>query len=104
MRLVALNIRKEIDVLGKVLVVDPERKRIVLTAKKTLLDSDLPILSKFEDAKVGVVTHAVVFNVSEKHILVEFYNNLKAIVHSQETRYSFFKSFLHLFLKRSLHQ
>lgn len=66
---------------------NPERNRIVLTAKKTLLDSDLPIISKLEEAKVGVVTHAVVFNVFEKHILVEFYNNIKAVVPIRETRY-----------------
>jgi rRNA biogenesis protein RRP5 len=77
----------------KVLVVDPDRKRIVLTAKKTLLESDLPILSKIDDAKVGVVTHGVVVSVSEKHILVEFYNHLKAVVPIRETRYTFKSSF-----------
>jgi hypothetical protein len=70
-----------------VLVVDPDRKRIALTAKKTLLESDLPILSKFEDVKVGVVTHAVVFKVLEKHLMVEFYNNLKATIPFREARY-----------------
>ena len=53
-------------------MVDPERKRIALTAKKTLLESDLPVVSKFEDARPGVVTHGVVFRVSEKHVMVEY--------------------------------
>ncbi|RXW22586.1 hypothetical protein EST38_g3267 [Candolleomyces aberdarensis] len=68
----------------KVLVVDPERKRIALTAKKTLLESDLPVISKFEDARPGVVAHGVVFRVSEKHVMVEFFNNLKALVPIKE--------------------
>ncbi|KAM5530726.1 hypothetical protein V8D89_015586 [Ganoderma adspersum] len=68
----------------RVLVVDPERKRISLTAKKTLVDSSLPIISQFSDAQVGVVTHAVVFKVSDKSLQVEFYNNLKAIVPARE--------------------
>ncbi|KAG6862187.1 hypothetical protein C0995_004269 [Termitomyces sp. Mi166 len=68
----------------RVLVVDAERRRISLTAKKTLLESTLPLISTFEDAKVGVVTHAVVFKVHEKHIMVEFFNNLKAIVPIKE--------------------
>ncbi|KAG6899782.1 hypothetical protein C0993_006968 [Termitomyces sp. T159_Od127] len=68
----------------RVLVVDTERNRISLTAKKTLLESTLPQISTFEDAKVGVITHAVVFKIREKHLLVEFFNNLKAIVPIKE--------------------
>ena len=66
--------------------VDPERKRISLTAKKTLVDSTLPIIAKLADITVGLVTHAVVFKVYDKHLLVEFYNNMKAIVPSKEIR------------------
>ena len=68
------------------LVVDPERKRIVLTAKKTLLESPLPIVSRLEEAQEGLITHAVVFKVSDKSLQVEFYNNLKAIVPAREAR------------------
>ncbi|KAL0951450.1 hypothetical protein HGRIS_008139 [Hohenbuehelia grisea] len=68
----------------RVLVVDPERNRISLTAKKTLVESTLPILTKFEDVKVGMVCHAVVFKVFEKHLMIEFYNNLKAAVPLRE--------------------
>ncbi|KAI0931812.1 hypothetical protein AcW2_000609 [Taiwanofungus camphoratus] len=69
----------------RVLVVDIERKRIVLTAKKTLLDSSLPVISKLDAVKVGLVTHAVVCKVSDKSLQVEFYNNLRAIVPARET-------------------
>lgn len=72
--------------VAQVLVVDPERKRISLTAKKTLVESSLPIISQFSDAQVGVLTHAVVFKVSDKSLQVEFYNNLKAIVPAREAR------------------
>ncbi|CCM04209.1 uncharacterized protein FIBRA_06375 [Fibroporia radiculosa] len=68
----------------RVLVVDTQRQRIVLTAKKTLLESALPIISKFEDARVGLVTHAVVFRASDKSLQVEFYNNVKAVVPAGE--------------------
>lgn len=70
----------------QVLAVDPERKRVALTAKKTLLDSPLPILAKSEDVVPGVVTHGVVFKIYEKNLLVEFYNNMKAIIPSKEIR------------------
>ncbi|KZT75076.1 hypothetical protein DAEQUDRAFT_807332 [Daedalea quercina L-15889] len=68
----------------RVLVVDPERRRIVLTAKKALLESPLPIVARLEDAEEGLITHAVVFRVSDKSVQVEFYNNLKAIVPARE--------------------
>ncbi|KAF7306752.1 hypothetical protein MIND_00466900 [Mycena indigotica] len=68
----------------RVLVVDPERKRISLTAKKTLVESTLPIVTSMADAKVGTVTHAVVFKVFEKHLMVDFFNNLKAIIPAKE--------------------
>jgi rRNA biogenesis protein RRP5 len=70
-----------------VLVVDPERKRISLTAKKTLVESTLPVIATLEDAKIGTVVHAVVFKVFEKHLMVEFFNNLKAVVPAREIRY-----------------
>ncbi|KAF9229085.1 hypothetical protein BS17DRAFT_804934 [Gyrodon lividus] len=68
----------------RVLIVDPERNRVVLTAKRTLLDTPLPILTCFEDAKVGVVTHAVIFRVSDKSLIVEFFNSIKAVVPARE--------------------
>lgn len=60
-----------------------------MTAKKSLIESTLPIISKLEDAEVGLITHATVFKVSEKNLQVEFYNNLKAIVPAREIRYAF---------------
>ncbi|KAH9944184.1 nucleic acid-binding protein [Epithele typhae] len=68
----------------RVLVVDPDRKRIALTAKKTLVDSTLPIIAHISEAQIGMVSHAVVFKVSEKSLQVEFFNNLKAIVPARE--------------------
>jgi rRNA biogenesis protein RRP5 len=64
----------------QVLVVDPERKRVALTVKKTLVESDLPLISHFEHAQVGMVTHAVIFKIMEKRLLVEFFNNVKGAI------------------------
>ena len=69
------------------LTVDPERNRVVLTAKKTLLDTTFPVLTSFSDAKVGLLTRAVVFRVTDKHLMVEFFNNVKAAVPAREARY-----------------
>jgi rRNA biogenesis protein RRP5 len=80
------------DISTKVLIVDPERNRIVLTAKRTLLETTLPILTSFEDVKVGVVTHAVIFRVSDKSLIVEFFNNVKAVVPAREARCGYLAS------------
>ncbi|KDQ63358.1 hypothetical protein JAAARDRAFT_694923 [Jaapia argillacea MUCL 33604] len=68
----------------RVLVVHPERQRVVLTAKRTLVESSLPILARIGDAKVGMVTDAVVFKVTDRALHVEFYNNLKGSVPLKE--------------------
>jgi len=51
-----------------------------------LVESEHPIVAKQEDAKVGLLTHAVVSKVFEKHLQVEFYNGTKAIVLHREAR------------------
>ncbi|KAF8913041.1 hypothetical protein CPB84DRAFT_1760205 [Gymnopilus junonius] len=80
----AKRFKEGANIKCRVLVVDPDRKRISLTAKKTLLESDLPIIAKPENIVPGKVTHAVVFKLYDKHLLVEFYNNLKAIIPAKE--------------------
>ncbi|KAJ4485931.1 hypothetical protein J3R30DRAFT_3655234 [Lentinula aciculospora] len=68
----------------RVLVVDPERNRVSLTAKKSLIESELPRITALQDAKIGVVTLGVVFKVFPKALMVEFYNNVKAVIPSKE--------------------
>ncbi|KAI0314775.1 nucleic acid-binding protein [Amylostereum chailletii] len=68
----------------RVLAVDPERKRIALTAKKTLVESELPTITSYDDAKVGMIAHAVVFRVAERRLQIEFFNNVKGSVPGKE--------------------
>ncbi|KAF8755922.1 S1 RNA binding domain [Rhizoctonia solani] len=64
----------------QVLNVNPERSRVLLTLKKSLLDSTLPILAAFEDAKVGIVTPGVVQRIEERFVILEYYGGVKALV------------------------
>jgi rRNA biogenesis protein RRP5 len=68
----------------QVLVVDPEKNRICLTAKKTLMESTLPIISNVADVEVGAVAHATIFKVSERYLSVEFYNGVRGIIPMKE--------------------
>jgi rRNA biogenesis protein RRP5 len=65
-------------------VVEPITNRVILTAKKSLVESKRAILHSFSDARIGLVTDAVVYKVSEKGLVVEFYNNLKAFAPRNE--------------------
>lgn len=60
-----------------------------MTAKKTLVESELPIITKFEEAKVGLITYAVIFRVAERRLQIEFFNNIKGSVPAKEARYVF---------------
>ncbi|KAG8742229.1 rRNA biogenesis protein rrp5 [Ceratobasidium sp. 414] len=63
-----------------VLSVDADRSRVRLTLKKSLLESTLPILTSFEDAKVGMVTPGVVQRVEERFVILEYYGGVRALV------------------------
>jgi rRNA biogenesis protein RRP5 len=65
--------------------------RVELTAKKTLIESTLPVLTSVEEAKVGMITDAVVYRVVDKGLIVRFYNDLKAFVPSREARFVQFR-------------
>jgi rRNA biogenesis protein RRP5 len=65
-------------------LVDPEKNRISLTAKKALIESTLPIISSIEDARPGALAHAVVYKILDKALMVEFYNGVRGIVSLKE--------------------
>ncbi|KAN0063193.1 rRNA biogenesis protein rrp5 [Thecaphora frezii] len=73
-----------LTVKARVLRVDPNRNRITLTLKKSLVSSELPVVAAHEDARPGVVTHAVVSKVLDSSLLVDFYGALRAIVPASE--------------------
>lgn len=64
-----------------------EQNRVLLTCKKSLLESTLPIISSFEGVAPGVISHGVVAKVLEKQVIVSFYNGLKAFIPHRELRY-----------------
>lgn len=68
----------------RILAVEPSRKRILLTAKKSLVETDLQLITKLEDVEAGLLTHGVISRVLEKSLLVEFFNNIRAIVPMRE--------------------
>ncbi|TKY90910.1 hypothetical protein EX895_000908 [Sporisorium graminicola] len=73
-----------LQVKARVMDVDPSRNRIVLTLKKSLVKSDLPIVASLQDARVGVVTNATVSRVQTNSLIVSLFGGLKALVPGRE--------------------
>jgi rRNA biogenesis protein RRP5 len=63
----------------KVFAVAPEKNRVILTLKKSLLNSALPILSP-TDAKVGLDVDGLVTQIMDKGMLVELFGGIRAFV------------------------
>ena len=61
----------------KVLTVNTETKKIILTTKKTILSSTYHKLTEYDQARSGMVLEGVVTKVVEKGLRVLFYNGVK---------------------------
>uniref|UniRef100_A0A670XY27 Protein RRP5 homolog n=1 Tax=Pseudonaja textilis TaxID=8673 RepID=A0A670XY27_PSETE len=68
----------------RVLVCNPETKKLILTLKRTLVNSKLPVLDSFEDAKPGLITHGFVACVKDFGCIVKFYNDVRGLVPTNE--------------------
>ena len=72
--------KPNLELKARIIHTDPMRNRIVLTLKRSLITSDLPLLAKLEDVRVGVVTNAVVLKQLPASMLVELGGTLRAVV------------------------
>ena len=59
---------------------EPDRRRLLLTHKKSLVNSKESLITSYEDAVPGMCTHGFVTAVKDFGCLVTFYNNVKGLV------------------------
>ena len=71
--------KPNLELKARIIHTDPMRNRIVLTLKRSLITSDLPLLARLEDVRVGVVTNAVVLKQLPASMLVELGGTLRAL-------------------------
>lgn len=69
-----------VNMLLQVLSVDAENKRLYLTRKKAMVESSLPLLLSYADARPGHVSHGYIVCVKDFGCIVRFYNNVKGLV------------------------
>uniref|UniRef100_A0A5F4VWM3 Protein RRP5 homolog n=1 Tax=Callithrix jacchus TaxID=9483 RepID=A0A5F4VWM3_CALJA len=77
------------EVKCRVLLCDPEAKKLVMTLKKTLVESKLPAITCFADAKPGLQTHGFIIRVKDYGCIVKFYSDVQGLVpkHELSTEY-----------------
>ncbi|XP_053548424.1 protein RRP5 homolog [Bombina bombina] len=68
----------------RILTVDPQARKLILTRKKTLINSKLPIISSYQDAKPGLVTHGVIVAIQGHGCVVKFYNDVHGLAPRRE--------------------
>ncbi|XP_028390902.1 protein RRP5 homolog isoform X2 [Dendronephthya gigantea] len=68
----------------RVLEVDAERKRLRLTHKKTLVNSEFPIITNLSDVVLGMKTHGFITSIRDYGCIVHFYNNIHGLVPKAE--------------------
>ena len=65
------------NVYHQVLTVDPSKSSLILTAKKSLVSSKLPIITSYNDCERDIECEGFIANISDKGVLVVFYGNVK---------------------------
>ncbi len=67
-------------VSGAVLEVQPEKRKILMTMKKSLIDSKYPIIGSLADVSAGMKSHGVVTGIRDDGIFVTFYNSMSGMI------------------------
>lgn len=67
-------------VSGRVLEVKSGKKKIVVTLKKSLVESKYPMLTSMEDVVTGMRSHGVVTGIKDNGIFVTFFNNISSMI------------------------
>lgn len=73
-------------VKARILDLEVARSRVVLTLKKTLVESTLGVVGLYEDVKQGQVMAGTVMKLLDKGVVVELFGGLKAFVPQSEAR------------------
>ncbi|KAL1925395.1 uncharacterized protein VTP21DRAFT_278 [Calcarisporiella thermophila] len=66
-------------VKGRVLTSDPAHKRVLVTLKRTLVESEFPLLTSYAVAAPGILTHGVITGLRDSGCVITFYAGVKAL-------------------------
>ncbi|MGH0135552.1 UNVERIFIED_CONTAM: hypothetical protein FKN15_066160, partial [Acipenser sinensis] len=72
------------EIRCRVLAVIPDTKKLILTRKKALVESKLPLICSYEDARPGRVAHGYIVCVKDFGCIVRFFNEVNGLVPRHE--------------------
>ena len=84
--------REGMTVTGRILVNDPPSKQLRMTLKKTLVNSDSPIITSYESATPGMQTPGTLVAILSTGAVVKFYSNVTAFLPVGEMSEAYIKN------------
>jgi rRNA biogenesis protein RRP5 len=78
-------------VKGLVMISDPTKRRVIITIKRSIVNSDLPVLTTYEDAKPGMIVHGTISGFRPFGCIISYCNNVRALAPISELSDSFVK-------------
>ena len=72
--------REGMAVTGRILMNNPARNQLRMTIKKTLVNSDAPIITSYESATPGMVTPGTLIKILPSGAIVKFYSDVTAFL------------------------
>lgn len=72
--------REGMKVKTRVLSVDPSNRKMRLTMKKTLVNSDAPVLKSYDDAHVGLQVPGTIVKIQQNGAHIHFYGAMKGFL------------------------
>ena len=75
----------------KVLAVDSSSKKVILTRKKSLMETSLPIPMSYEQVTRGLICIGMITSIKERKVIVQFHNNVHALVYIQDQQVDSYK-------------
>ncbi|KAI9816738.1 MAG: rRNA biogenesis protein rrp5 [Phylliscum demangeonii] len=70
--------KEGMHITARVLSANPERRRLRLTLKKTLVNSDLPVITSYENISSGVRSSGTIINIIPSGAFVQFFGPVRA--------------------------
>ncbi|KAG0146834.1 hypothetical protein CROQUDRAFT_62357 [Cronartium quercuum f. sp. fusiforme G11] len=77
---------------ARVLYVNSDKHRIVLTLRKSLLERDLPLITSYTTAQANMVTLALINEVQHKRLFIEFFGRTRGVIPISEVADSYTES------------
>lgn len=72
--------REGVKVKARVLSVEPSKNRMRLTMKKTLVNSEAPVVKSYDDASIGMQVPGTIIKLQDNGALVRFYGRVKGFL------------------------